>query len=77
MAIPLTDPDDLHPVGRTLHERGVNVTLTPYPGVPRDQIGFRVQVTAANTGDQIDTLLETLSWLAGSGNGAQPVLHSG
>jgi 8-amino-7-oxononanoate synthase len=77
VTIPLRDPEDLHPVGRTLRERGVNVTLTPYPGVPRSQIGFRVQVTAANTDEEIDTLVEALSWLAGDGAGARPTLRTG
>ena len=50
-------------MGSALLDRGVYVTLAPYPGVPRDEVGFRVQVTAANTDAQIDTLLEALTWL--------------
>lgn len=77
VTVPLRDPEDLHQVGRALRARGVNVTLTPYPGVPRNHIGFRVQMTAANTDEQIDTLLDALSWLAGVGAGARPMLRTG
>ena len=62
--IPLQDPDDLQFVGRSLLARGIYATLAPYPGVPRDQIGFRLQVTAANTDAHIDAVLDALSWLA-------------
>jgi 8-amino-7-oxononanoate synthase len=59
--IPLGDGDDLIPVARTLLDQGLYVTLAPYPGVPRDQVGFRIQMTAAHTDNQIDALLSTLS----------------
>jgi 8-amino-7-oxononanoate synthase len=59
--IPLGNSDDLIPVARTLLDRGLYVTLAPYPGVPRDQVGFRIQMTAAHTDEQIDALLSTLS----------------
>ena len=45
----LADPEDLFPVGRHLFDRGIYVTLAPYPVVPRDEVGFRIQLTAANT----------------------------
>ena len=61
--VPLRDPDLLHPVAHALQARGIYVTLAPYPGVPRDEVGFRIQVTAANTDEEIDCLLQTLSWL--------------
>jgi 8-amino-7-oxononanoate synthase len=61
--VPVRDPALLQPVGRALLDRGVYTTLAPYPGVPRDEVGFRIQVTAANTDDQIDDLLATLTWL--------------
>ena len=35
---------------------GIYVTLAAYPLVPRDEVGFRIQVTAANTHDEIDQL---------------------
>ena len=56
----LADADDLDAVGRHLFDRGIYVTLAPYPVVPRDEVGFRVQVTAANTADQVDHLLTVL-----------------
>jgi 7-keto-8-aminopelargonate synthetase-like enzyme len=62
--IPLAEADDLHPVGRYLIEHGIYVTLAPYPMVPRDEVGFRIQVTAANTDEEIDHLLATLTSVA-------------
>ena len=62
--IPLAEADDLHAVGRYLIEHGIYVTLAPYPGVPRDEVGFRIQVTAANTDEEIDHLLATLTSVA-------------
>jgi 8-amino-7-oxononanoate synthase len=61
--IPLRDAEDLPGVARTLLDRGLYVTLAPYPGVPRDQVGFRLQMTAAHADDQIDDLLRTLTEL--------------
>jgi 8-amino-7-oxononanoate synthase len=43
----LADPADLDAVGRHLFERGIYVTLAPYPVVPRNEAGFRIQMTAA------------------------------
>ena len=72
--VPLRDPGLLQPVGRALQRRGAYVTLAPYPGVPRDEVGFRVQLTAANTDEQIDDLLETLTWLqSGAAVGPAPL----
>jgi 8-amino-7-oxononanoate synthase len=65
--VPLRDPAFLQPVARALLSRGVYVTLAPYPGVPRDEVGFRIQLTAANTDAQVDDLLDTLTWLQESG----------
>jgi 8-amino-7-oxononanoate synthase len=56
----LANPDDLDAVGRHLFDRGVYVTLAPYPVVPREEVGFRVQLTAANTVDQVERLLDVL-----------------
>ena len=44
-------------VGRLLFDRGVYVTLAAYPLVPRDEVGFRVQLTAANTDAEVDMLI--------------------
>jgi 8-amino-7-oxononanoate synthase len=58
--IPLAHRDDIDVVGRYLFDRGVYVTMAAYPLVPRDEVGFRIQITAANTTDQIDRLCEVL-----------------
>jgi hypothetical protein len=50
-------------VGRHLFDRGIYVTLAPYPVVPRREVGFRIQVTAANTAEQVDHLLAVLEEL--------------
>ena len=42
------------------------MTLAAYPLVPRDEVGFRIQVTAANTHDEIDQLIAVLGELADS-----------
>jgi 8-amino-7-oxononanoate synthase len=62
--IPIADPDRIDDVGRFLFERGIYVTLAAYPLVPRNEVGFRIQVTAANTDDQITDLIRVLHELA-------------
>jgi 8-amino-7-oxononanoate synthase len=56
----LADPEDQHAVGRHLFDRGVYVTMAPYPVVPREEVGFRIQLTAAHTAEQVDHLLNVL-----------------
>ena len=56
----LANAADLDAVGRHLFDRGVYVTLAPYPVVPRQEAGFRIQLTAAHTAAQVDHLLEVL-----------------
>jgi 8-amino-7-oxononanoate synthase len=58
--IPLAHRDDIDVVGRYLFARGMYVTMAAYPLVPKDEVGFRIQITAANTTDQIDRLCEVL-----------------
>jgi 8-amino-7-oxononanoate synthase len=65
--LPLADGEDIDTVGKLLFERGIYVTLAAYPLVPRDQVGFRVQITAANTDEEIDGLNTVLTELASSG----------
>ena len=65
--LPIALDRDLVEVSELLWRRGLFVTLAPYPGVPRDQVGFRVQVTAANTDEQIDELNVVISELAAAG----------
>jgi 7-keto-8-aminopelargonate synthetase-like enzyme len=62
--IPLADSWDLDAVGDFLWDHGIYVTLAGYPLVPRKQVGFRVQVTALNTDEEIEQLLHTLTELA-------------
>lgn len=61
--LPLGDAADIDAVGRFLFDRGIYVTLAAYPLVPRSQVGFRIQVTAANDDSQIDQLCEVLGEL--------------
>ncbi|HTJ36699.1 MAG TPA: pyridoxal phosphate-dependent aminotransferase family protein [Dactylosporangium sp.] len=65
--LPIALDRDLVDVSELLWQRGLFVTLAPYPGVPRDQVGFRVQVTAANTDDQVDELNAVIAELAAAG----------
>ncbi|GAA2589227.1 pyridoxal phosphate-dependent aminotransferase family protein [Dactylosporangium fulvum] len=62
--LPLAQGQDIQQVGQFLWDRGVYVTLAAYPLVPRDQVGFRIQVTAANTDEELDDLNAVLSELA-------------
>ncbi|HTW06560.1 MAG TPA: aminotransferase class I/II-fold pyridoxal phosphate-dependent enzyme [Acidimicrobiales bacterium] len=62
--LPLGHADEIDAVGRFLFERGIYVTLAPYPLVPRTQVGFRIQVTASNDDDQIEHLNAVLVELA-------------
>jgi 7-keto-8-aminopelargonate synthetase-like enzyme len=58
--IPGRRPEQIDAVGEFLFDRGIYVTLAVYPLVPRSEVGFRVQVTAANTDEQIDLLCTVL-----------------
>ena len=62
--LPLGHADDIDAVGRFLFDRGIYVTLAAYPLVPKAQVGFRIQVTAANDDSQIEQLNEVLGELA-------------
>jgi 8-amino-7-oxononanoate synthase len=61
--LPLAPGRDLAVVADTLWDNGIYVTLAPYPMVPRDQEGFRIQVTAIHTDSQVDQLNATLTTL--------------
>jgi 8-amino-7-oxononanoate synthase len=65
--LPLREHERIDAVGRMLFERGVYVTLAAYPLVPKAEVGFRVQLTAANTDAEVDTLIGTLGELAEMG----------
>jgi 8-amino-7-oxononanoate synthase len=62
--VPLARHEDIDAVGKFLFDRGIYVTLAAYPLVPRSEVGFRIQVTAANTQAEIEQLVETLGKLA-------------
>jgi 7-keto-8-aminopelargonate synthetase-like enzyme len=42
----------------------VYVTLAAYPLVPKSEVGFRIQITAANSQAEIEQLVDTLGKLA-------------
>jgi 8-amino-7-oxononanoate synthase len=65
--IPLRDHQRIGEVGQLLFDRGVYVTLAAYPLVPRDEVGFRAQLTAANTDAEVDMLIAALEELADRG----------
>jgi 8-amino-7-oxononanoate synthase len=62
--IPVRDHRRIAEVGQLLFDRGVYVTLAAFPLVPKAEVGFRVQLTAANTDAEIDTLIRALEELA-------------
>ncbi|MEV0219642.1 aminotransferase class I/II-fold pyridoxal phosphate-dependent enzyme [Streptomyces sp. NPDC050704] len=62
--IPLVNASDLEAVAGFLWDHGIYVTLAAYPLVPHDRVGFRVQITALNSDEDIDRLNDTLSRLA-------------
>ncbi len=66
--IPLRDHDQIDAVGRFLFDRGIYVTLAAYPLVPKHEVGFRIQLTAANTDTEVDSLVTALEDLAERGD---------
>ena len=67
MELPLAEGEDIDAIGKVLWDRGIYVTLAAYPLVPRDQVGFRAQVTAVNTDAEIDELNAVITELAALG----------
>src|SRR6185295_9101885 len=61
--IPLANHDEIDDVGRYLFDQGIYTTMAAYPLVPKDEVGFRIQVTATNTDGEIDHLIEVLGSL--------------
>ena len=61
--LPLADPSDIDAAALFLWERGIYVTLAAYPLVPRNRVGFRIQVTALNTDEDIGRLNDALTAL--------------
>jgi 8-amino-7-oxononanoate synthase len=62
--VPLARHEDIDAAGRFLFEHGIYVTLAAYPLVPKTEVGFRIQMTAANTQAEIEQLMEVLGQLA-------------
>jgi 8-amino-7-oxononanoate synthase len=66
--VPLRDHRRIDAVGRFLFDRGVYVTLAAYPLVPKDEVGFRIQLTAVNRDEEVDSLIVALEELAAEGD---------
>jgi 8-amino-7-oxononanoate synthase len=62
--VPLADHTEIAEVGQFLFDHGIYVTLAAYPLVPKSEVGFRIQITAANTQPEIDQLVDVLGRLA-------------
>ena len=58
--VPLARHEDIDAVGRFLFDNGIYVTLAAYTLVPRKEVGFRIQITAANTDAEIAQLVDVL-----------------
>jgi 8-amino-7-oxononanoate synthase len=65
--VPLRDHTRIAEVGQFLFDRGVYVTLAAFPLVPKDEVGFRLQVTAANTEAEVDLAIAAIEELAARG----------
>jgi 8-amino-7-oxononanoate synthase len=65
--LPLRDHRRIAEVGQMLFDRGVYATLAAYPLVPKHEVGFRLQVTAANTDAEIDMAISAIEDLAEQG----------
>lgn len=61
--VSLADHEEIDPAGRFLFENGVYVTMAAFPLVPKNEVGFRIQITAANTDAEVDHLLQVLDAL--------------
>ena len=72
--VPLARHEDIDSLGRFLFGRGIYVTLAAYPLVPKSEVGFRIQITAANTRAEIDHLIDVLGQVANRFD-LQPARH--
>jgi 8-amino-7-oxononanoate synthase len=61
--VPLARHQEIDAVGRFLFDNGIYATLAAYPLVPRPEVGFRIQITAANTDAEIEQLIDVLGRL--------------
>jgi 8-amino-7-oxononanoate synthase len=62
--VPLVNHEEIDQLGTYLFQRGIYVTMAAYPLVPRSEVGFRLQITASNTWEQIENLATALGELA-------------
>jgi 7-keto-8-aminopelargonate synthetase-like enzyme len=62
--VPVRSAPDIDAVARYLFDAGIYATIAAYPLVPRAEVGFRIQVTAANTEEEISALCDVLADLA-------------
>jgi len=62
--VPLARHEDIDAAGRFLFDHGIYATLAAYPLVPKTEVGFRIQITAANSHAEIEQLVEVLGKLA-------------
>ncbi len=58
--VPLANHEEIDDVGRYLFDHGIYATMAAYPLVPKNEVGFRIQTTAANTDEEIDDLIRVL-----------------
>ncbi len=63
--IPLADHNQIDEVGRYLFDHGIYVTMAAYPLVPKNEVGFRIQPTAAHSDEEVDELIAVLGTLKG------------
>ncbi|MGI8616920.1 MAG: aminotransferase class I/II-fold pyridoxal phosphate-dependent enzyme [Actinomycetota bacterium] len=56
----VADREDNDAVGRYLFDSGIYVAMDADPLVPMDELGFRIQITAANDDEQIEQLCQVL-----------------
>jgi 8-amino-7-oxononanoate synthase len=61
--VPLANHEEIDDVGRYLFNHGIYCTMAAYPLVPKNEVGFRIQVTAHNTDEEIDELIGVLGSL--------------
>ena len=63
--VAVTDHNEIDDVGRYLFDHGIYVTMAAYPLVPKDEVGFRIQPTAAHSDEEVDELIAVLGTLKG------------
>jgi 8-amino-7-oxononanoate synthase len=65
--LPLAPGADMAHVAQMLWDRGIYVTLAAYPIIVREQVGFRIQITATHTDDQLTHLNAVLTEMTNAG----------